>query len=271
VLKAKEGEKTALEMLDTVTVAEIWPLFEIVKMKEDQPDLGHHLRKAFQGLRRATRRSPVYLLDTHEIAPAGREGARAAFQAAITLGVPFIPVTGLSRKADVEEAITAATGRGLAIRLIRSEFERGIVPARLLSFLEHNRIAPADVHLIVDVGAVDEVLPEGVETMIGQFLPLVPLVSEWRTLTVVASAFPKSMGVAEPKSETFVERADWKGWLRACFERRDSLPRLPTYGDGGVQHPSGVEGFDPKVMPVSATIRYTLEDGCGLDPVPRTV
>jgi hypothetical protein len=37
VLKVKPGEKDALQMLDAATVTEVWPLFEIVEMKKDEP------------------------------------------------------------------------------------------------------------------------------------------------------------------------------------------------------------------------------------------
>jgi hypothetical protein len=261
VLKVKPGEKDALQMLDAATVTEVWPLFEIVEMKKDEPpDLAHHLRKAFRGLRRAILRSPVYFLDTHEIAPAGRDGAREAFLAAANLGMPFIPVTGISRTTDVDEAFAAVRSDGVAIRLTRAEFERGIVPARLVDFVEAHNIARSNVHLIVDLGPVHDVLPEGVDQMIRQFLPLIPHVSEWRSLIVSSCAFPKSMKVAQTKSTKLVERADWKGWLSGCYEHRTELPRLPTFSDGGIQHPSGVEGYDPKTMPWAAAIRYTVAD-----------
>jgi hypothetical protein len=38
------------------------------------------------------------------------------------------------------------------------------------------------------------------------------------------------------------------------------LPRLPTFSDCAIQHPRGVEGFDPRIMQVSASIRYTLPE-----------
>lgn len=37
------------------------------------------------------------------------------------------------------------------------------------------------------------------------------------------------------------------------------MARLPTYGDYVIQHPAGVEGYDPRIMPMSAAIRYTAK------------
>ncbi len=259
LLKLKRAEKQALEMLDDPTAAEIIPLFEIVEMKADGPPLEKHLRTAFTGLRSSLRRSPAYFLDAHEIKNAGPDGAQRTFEAAKNLALPFFPVTGLSRTADLAPALEFSD-HGLAIRLTRSEFEEGKIPRRLLSFVKRRKIELRKTHLIVDLGAVDQMVTDGVEAMISQFLPLVPRAAAWRTLTLVACAFPKSMGVATKNSETRVERSDWKGWRGACYEKRNTLPRLPTYADGGIQHPSGVEGFDFRTMQVSATIRYALDE-----------
>ena len=34
---------------------------------------------------------------------------------------------------------------------------------------------------------------------------------------------------------------------------------MPAYSDCGIQHPKGVEGFNPQTMAASAAIRYALE------------
>jgi len=68
------------------------------------------------------------------------------------------------------------------------------------------------------------------------------------------------MGGVERHSHDFVDRVDWMAWRDNQQARRTELTRLPTYSDGAIQHPSGVEGFDPRIMPVSAAVRYTVPD-----------
>jgi hypothetical protein len=101
---------------------------------------------------------------------------------------------------------------------------------------------------------------EGIKDLAVQFLNNVPDPTEWRTLTIVGSAFPKSMGVIDRHSYNLVERDEWLVWRDELYRNRSSLQRLPTFGDCVIQHPVGVEGFDPKIMKASATIRYTLDD-----------
>ena len=74
-----------------------------------------------------------------------------------------------------------------------------------------------------------------------------------------ASAFPLSMGVVGRNSHAVVARAEWLAW-RNHLRDGGRVRRVPAYSDCAIQHPSGVEGFDPKLMQVSATVRYTLSE-----------
>ena len=75
---------------------------------------------------RLSRRSR-YFLDCREIASEGPRAAAEVFARAGALGVPFTPVTGLSRSSDVRAAL-AHGAAGIAIRLTREEFEAGTHP-----------------------------------------------------------------------------------------------------------------------------------------------
>jgi hypothetical protein len=128
------------------------------------------------------------------------------------------------------------------------------------AFLHTHGLSPADVDLIVDLGAVEEMVVDGVAALTTAFLADVPKQQDWRTFTVSASAFPVSMGGVDRHSHDLVERSDWLAWRDHLYAARDTLVRLPTYSDYGIQHPLGVEGFNFKLMQVSATIRYTKDE-----------
>lgn len=258
VLKLKRGEKHALATLPPGIASSVTPLFEVVEMKPED-SLDHHLERSFAKLPEALLGCAPCFLDLRELEPAGPSGAKRAFAKANQAGVPLVPVTGLSRTADVSAAVHAATN-GIAIRLTRVEFEDGRVSRDLLRFVASHGLSPSRTDLLVDLGLLDQMVPAGVQQMIGQFLPRIPAPTQWRSLTLLGFAFPKSMGVAAANSVTLVDRVEWMAWLSACYARRGALPRLPTFGDGAIQHPSGVEGFDLRIMNVSATIRYALSD-----------
>ena len=127
-------------------------------------------------------------------------------------------------------------------------------------FLTQHSLAPEDIDLFVDLGTVDTMISAGVRRLGSAFLEEVPYHESWRTFTLSACAFPSSMRVVERHSHELIQRAEWRAWRDDLFLRRTELDRLPTYSDCGIQHPSGVEGFDPRIMPVSASTRYVSKD-----------
>lgn len=258
VLKVKRGEKAALGLVPISLRSRITPLLEIVQ-REANKSLHEHLDTAFRGLRDSVHGYPRCLIDTREIHADGPTAAAAVFSRAAHAGIVFTPVTGVSRQVDVEAAL-AHCDHGLALRVTRPEFERGDFPSEIEWFLARHSLAAADIDLIVDLGTVSDMVAAGVGALAEGFIGAVPYHSDWRTLVVSASAFPKSMRVLDTQSYRLVERTEWLSWKENLYRRRNQLARLPNFSDCVIQHPLGVEGFDPRIMQVSASIRYATTD-----------
>jgi len=258
VLKVKRGEKKALTQISPTVRRHVTPLLEIVERKENK-SVEEHRDTAFAKLAESVAPYSRCFLDAREIEPDGEPAAAAVFERASAEGITFTPVTGISRSSDVLPALQHRA-HGLALRLTREEFEAGHLPQRLRAFTEEHGLNRGETDLLVDLGAVDDLITPGIRALAEGFLSAVPDHSEWRTFTVSACAFPRSMGGVDRHSHDLVERADWLAWRDGLHARRAGLPRLPTFSDCAIQHPIGVEGFDPRYMPVSASIRYTLEE-----------
>ncbi len=265
VLKVKPAEKRSLPQLDPIILPKITPLFEIVERKDkpgkpgSKPAPAKHLATAFKGFAEAVENLDRYFLDCREIDQDGPPVISDAFAEAATIGVPFTPVTSISRSNDVAPALTHAKD-GIAIRLSKEEFEQGLIPGGLPAFLKQHSLSPGDVDLIVDLGAINQMISTGVENLAAAFLSDVPNPESWRTYTLTACAFPSSMGVVEKNSQASVDRLELLYWRDHLYSQRKSLARLPTFSDCGVQHRDGVEGYDPRKMPSSAAIRFTEGD-----------
>lgn len=260
VLKVKQGEKAALRVIAATTRTMVTPLLEIVERKpENHPTTAAHFKNAFNGLAEAVRPYSRCFLDVREIESDGPDAAAKAFAKADAEGIVFTPVTGITRSSDVAAALSHARN-GIAIRLTRQEFEAGHIPASLPAFLSGHDLIPSQVDLFVDLGAVDDLVLDGVTRLTGLFLAEVPHHELWRTMTVTACAFPKSMGGVTTSAHDLLERTEWKAWRDGLHANRRQLVRLPSFGDCAIQHPSGVEGFDPRTMQVSACIRYALAE-----------
>ncbi len=258
VLKIKRGEKAALQQVAATARARITPLLEVVQ-RQPHKQLPAHLETTFKGLAESVSGYARCFLDAHAIATDGPQAATAVFERAATLGIAFTPVTGISRGADLLAALNHKA-TGLALRLTRAEFEEGDLAARVVTFLRAHLLEPGQVDVIIDLGPVEDLITDGVAALSQAFIADVPNQHQWRTFTLSACSFPVSMGVVDRHSHDFIERSDWMSWRDHLHRERQHLTRLPSFSDCAIQHPLGVEGFDPKIMPVSASIRYTLSD-----------
>ena len=170
----------------------------------------------------------------------------------------------------------AAARNGLALRLTRADFEAGPVEPRIKAFVGRHALQKGSTDIILDMGSVEQMIPQGILNMSLKFVGDMPSVRAWRSLTLVSSAFPKSMRVVQKNSSFEAGRSEWVSWRDLLHGMRAHLPRLPTFGDFAIQHPLGVD-FNGKLMNVSATIRYALEDswllvkGESVDVVPPSV
>lgn len=260
VLKVKRGEKKALSLIQPALRARITPLLEIVERKPDRAaTVGAHLDNAFKELDTSLTPYARCFLDAREIAPDGPTAALEVFRRATSAGIAFTPVTGISRTVDVAAAL-GHQQHGLALRLTREEFESGNLNGSLLAFMAQHELTPEGTDLIIDLGAVDELIVDGVVALTDAFLSDIPDHTRWRTFTISACAFPMSMGVVARNSHSHVERAEWVAWRDHLHARRAGLARLPSFSDCAIQHPKGVEDFDFRTMQVSASIRYATSD-----------
>lgn len=208
--------------------AEITPLLEIVEWAGStrKPTLLSHLDTAFKDLAKSLRLYPRCFLDARELEPEGKAAADEVFDRAAREGLPFTPVTGLSRTSDVSAALRHGS-RGLAIRLTRDEFEAGNLPSLVQNFITRHAINRATTDLIVDLGPVGDMVAAGVARFAIQFLTDVPNPGRWRTLILSASSFPLSMGDVHRNSHSMEPRGEWIAWrdVAACEAKRVNRSR----------------------------------------------
>ncbi len=258
VLKIKRGEKAALGAIPPTLRSGIIPLLEIIE-RTSEKEIAKHIQTAFKDLSSAARLYRRCFLDTREIEPDGSSAVEAIFSRASQESIPFTPVTGLSRTADIAPALRHRS-HGMALRLTRAEFESGSLGRRIHDFLLQHHLLPEEIDLIADLGSIDCMVEYGVESLARAFLGAIPIQSRWRTLILSACAFPESMGGVSRNGNDRVERTEWNVWRNVFHSTRQQLERLPSFSDCGIQHPSGVEKFDPITMQVSAAIRYALPE-----------
>jgi hypothetical protein len=113
---------------------------------------------------------------------------------------------------------------------------------------------PSDAHFILD-------LQDDVGTSTGHQaaseLQLLPHSSDWKSLTVASTAIPADMPTG-PGIHT-IPRNDLRIYTALCG-LTPALPRTPTFGDYAINGVTSGPTIDPRVMNISATLRYTIDD-----------
>jgi hypothetical protein len=173
-------------------------------------------------------------------------------------GLPLVPVTSIDRDATHQQAVRdvhARDGLGASLRLPASEFPSALAPGALNAFLAGLGVGPGEVDLVLDLG--DEVTSSLARPTIRGELTSLPLLNDWRTLTVAGASFPKDLS-GVPRGISEIDRAEW-----LLYQDLAAVPpasRTPTFADYVIAHPDPSMDVDPRVMSISAALRYTTGD-----------
>ncbi len=189
----------------------------------------------------------------------GVAGSKYVFDGAASAGLKFIPVVGLGRKGTEIKSAVAHGSRGICLRLGESDLASPSIEADVDSFMQKYNLQPKGLDLVLDLASICDGPQQRVQTVLLTYLASLPHIKQWRTLTLVASAFPSDMSGIQKNTTATFSRTEWIVW-NALLRERKTLLRLPTFGDYGIQHPIPMEGFDPRYMAVSANIRYALDN-----------
>lgn len=261
ILKWKRGEQNALKATSAASKARLTPLIELVsvpvdlKTKLPKKSLVKHIDDAVGCIGACWGTRSLLFLDPG--AASGSGGAMHTFAMAKTQGIQFVPVTGPGRAKPEIAAALSHTTNGLCLRLQSIDLARPKLSSEIASILADGSIDPSSVDAIVDLGSLHGNGAQAAYLAATSALSKLPSLKLWRTLTLAASGFPPHMGGVATHGVATVDRVEWDAWV-LLHGSRASLQRLPTFGDYGIQHPSGSDTFDPRFMKPAASIRYTL-------------
>jgi hypothetical protein len=269
VLKGKEGEYSALEMLTADTRPWLMPLIEIPDVPYDYANeraaksLDDHVSGIAERLRKCWRDGPLYIdfpwIEKEERLSDGRVALEAVLSDCANRGVEAAPVLSRTSSADYVSAAgrySATTHIGACVRLCVADFEEDIdldgEVGRLLAGFGGN-IAQLD--LVLDLEDLGRDVGRAVLVARSLF-SMIPRKDEWRRVVLVAASFPEDLSDVDASTITTLPRREWELW-KILQKRPSNLPRRDLiFGDYAIAHPVTKE-LDPRTMQMSASIRYT--------------
>lgn len=269
ILKGRAGELAALKVLGAAPKASLTPLIEVPPVPWDfgadapAKTLDEHLRKLPSQLKDSWGTDRPLFVDLLWIDDDARmaNGAHPLVDfcaRARAEGLQVIPVTGLRRPPAYQAAVKTVASvdqRGACIRFDGEDFEDVAARAADISqLLSRIGVAVPDAHAVLDFGALNggpgSAILVGATSIVRAF----PFVTDWRTLTFAATAFPENLGAFGANTATTIPRAEFQIWSALVVR---TLPRIPTFGDYAIAHPDPSE-VDPRFMQMSANLRYTI-------------
>jgi hypothetical protein len=263
VLFTKAGERDALGDIDDHQKAAFTPLFVAHPIdwdfELDQPKktVDQHLAKLPADLQKVWDRDAfidVLHLDSETMAN-GRHPLEWMVTEAVARGLPLIPVTAPGRSAAshgaVSNLLAAGTSTDVCLRLGVDHWGSG---HQIDGFLSEIGAQKANTHLVLDLR--NETGPAS-RIALSSTLQALPTPSEWKTLTVTATAMPQTPPAGQGLHE--IVRQEWLNY-QSILSNNSFGQRRPTFGDYAIAHPDPFDDVDPRMLQISAKLKYTSDD-----------
>ena len=270
ILKSKLGEFTALSHLDNALISEIAPLFEVTPLEWDQTErtkprtLDEHLDSFCKKFIAKWNNSNCFI-DTHWLKWNGKDNTHKiqyVFDRLATKKLYPIPIIGIGYSEEFIGYIMHLKQKNslseIGLRVNPNDVTNPEFGLNITTLLAKINFSANDCNLIFDLADSNFSEVENIAESIVGILEEFPLLPEWKSFTIVGTAFPASRSIKEGTS-TF-QRNDWN-FYKLLLKKISTKPynRNINYGDYSIVNPEYFE-FNPKIMKASANIRYTHDD-----------
>lgn len=270
ILKWRQGEYQALFRLGTLQKDRVVPLIEVCPPEFDfetqQPakSIDDHLLKFGPRLKTKWGQRPALidagLIDPDEQMTDGRHPLTYLLDEARKVNGLLVPVTGLLRHADYQEAVSAGQaedGHGIAIRCSLDEFSDTAMGQNVQELVKILGVDIDEVDVIVDFANGNLQPVTDFALLLATLLAQNVWAHGARSITIAATSFPSSMAEITGPLQT-VTRHEWLLYKELVETLPDGLP-IPAFGDYAIAPPELIQG-DMRLLKPSATVRYTIND-----------
>lgn len=185
---------------------------------------------------------------------------QAVLQACADLGAhPSIGDDPTAAEVAVVREHFEQRGGEVLLRLSARTFAAIGSATKLDQLLESIGAQPNQCHLFFDFEQLSAEVDPNPQTL-AAYNAIVGLrnAEDWLSVSIVGGSTPKTLPPAE-QCPKLLPRLEWNIW-REVVSNLGQNNRLPSFGDYGVSS-YNIEELDPRLITVSANIRYTAADG----------
>lgn len=266
VLFTKAGERDALKSIDDRSKARIVPLFVVHPIawdfERDRPEktIDAHLAKLPEALVKSWGTGDAFIDVRHvdgEQMEDGRHPVEWLVTEARKLDLTLVPVLAPSSSDECAAAVArlvAGRTEEICLRVDAGEWPVPPQDGVIDTFIRGLGVRKQDVHLVLDLR--DETEESARFALAAAFRGL-PTPRAWKTITVTATAMPQVTPSGRGIHE--LRREEWANY-RDLIDNRKYGVRRPTFGDYGISHPDPFADIDPRLLQISAKLKYTSDD-----------
>jgi hypothetical protein len=271
-LRWKQGEYQAVMRLLPATKDHLTPLIDVPEIGwdfetgTDAKTLDEHLETFATRVRTKWGQRPCFV-DGRLLPPGGKmiSGEHAMshiFRELRSGGCSAIPVTGPDRDPSYQSAvkdIVSEDRRRVCLRVPLSLATKRDFANSSEKLLTELGTECNIVDFVLDLGAPTNFTPlEGFCKLVRRLILSLPRLKDWRTLTLLGTSFPKTMGDVKT-SPDIRERFEWVLYKQVVADFQKSGDRIPAFGDYAIQHPD-LCSLDMRRVKPAASIRYSADD-----------
>ncbi|MEJ8546416.1 beta family protein [Brevibacillus borstelensis] len=276
VIKWKRGEQRALEYLDHPLKNHMTPLLEITPIffeeEEDEKSRSQKLDKELVNIGQDVRRcwnndTPVFVdtiqleVDDQLFMSTGKHFLEYVIEDIEAHGTPAIPVVNTAHYQPFWsslENVLRQYGRGLCLRVKRGQLNNlGNLKNDIDLVINNLHLTPENIDLVLDFEYIGDDTPSVLFTNALMGIVQFPYLTQWRSFSLMGTSMPSSLRM---KANTLgnLPRNEFDVY-KQLVSIRGGLGRLPSFGDYTINN-NTYTNFDPSMMQVAATIRYTTAD-----------
>lgn len=263
VLFTKAGERDAVGVIDDHQKDAFTPLWVVHPIdwdfELDQPkkSIDDHLVKLPADLDKVWER-PAFIDTLHvedETMADGRHPLEWIVATAADNGRQLVPVVAPERPSEARDAVRNLLASGITSDVcLRLGIEYWSDEQQIDDLLTGIGAARADTHLVLDLRG--DAGPAS-RLALSSTLRALPSATEWKTLTVTATAMPQTPPAGHGIHE--IPRQEWINY-RAIVDGGSFGERQPTFGDYAIAYPDPFDDVDPRVLQISAKLKYTCDE-----------
>lgn len=271
IIRWKRGEQSALFELDSQIKKRMSPLLEIPPIDWDfenecpKKSIDDHLKNLVTQIKVNWNCSNKLFidaiqicLDDDEIMDNGEHPLTFIFDSLLNEGIQAIPVTSSNRGNKYQQSVSLIAKKhntGIALRLNDSDIDD--IDFVINKLLNQFSMVPSKIDIVLDFEYINPKIPINKTTnlAIASIISL-PNIKDWRTLTIVSTAFPDTLSQFASGTEGSIPRLEWLVYQRLL---KSKLTRFPTFGDYIISNPE-YPIIDPRFIKMSANIRYTVDN-----------